>query len=271
MSIFTEDTVRQLHLKQQCTEFSIRAGDYMTDEAKSYICDKKLSLTIAGVPAIVRGKKTPASSCGFSSGFSENEDASSFSLRSGPSYHTEDGRTLRDKPEHMTHLYGNVIVCKNHARILFRGKMDSLMARIAEIQIAPPVRKDLPLTACLDELMDLCRKILLCEVSGKPLEPGTLFSLSEEEVHEYSHHPKKTIGIGHITLSRQCGETVILLNSLRTGVRETELAAINAFLTAEGDVIRPDILRVLNRMSSAVYVLMLQTEKAVQTRSENET
>ena len=46
------------------------------------------------------------------------------------------------------------------------------------------------------------------------------------------------------------GETALELNCLRTQVREAELAAAAAF--GEG---REDILRCLNRLSSAVYIL----------------
>ena len=49
------------------------------------------------------------------------------------------------------------------------------------------------------------------------------------------------------------GLRVARLNSLRTQVRQTELAAAQAF--PEG---REDIIRGLNRLSSAVYILMLK-------------
>ena len=38
----------------------------------------------------------------------------------------ETGAFYFEKPEHMTHLYGNVLVPKDHKRIYFRGKLDSL-------------------------------------------------------------------------------------------------------------------------------------------------
>ena len=66
------------------------------------------------------------------------------------------------------------------------------------------------------------------------------------------------------------GGLCLALNFLRTQVRETELAAANAFcgsprpsatpLASEGglEVERPDLLEALNRMSSAVYLLFLR-------------
>ena len=35
-----------------------------------------------------------------------------------------------EKPEHMTQLFGNKLVCKDHPRILFRGKLDALQADV---------------------------------------------------------------------------------------------------------------------------------------------
>ena len=40
-----------------------------------------------------------------------------------------------EKPEHMTHLVGNVLVVKNHPRILFRGKLDSLQSLFVLAQV----------------------------------------------------------------------------------------------------------------------------------------
>ena len=39
-----------------------------------------------------------------------------------------------EKPEHMTQLFGNRLVCKDHPRILFRGKLDALQADVVLAQ-----------------------------------------------------------------------------------------------------------------------------------------
>ena len=46
------------------------------------------------------------------------------------------------------------------------------------------------------------------------------------------------------------------LNLVRTQVRETELAAVEAFFDPTKGPEREDILTALNRLSSAVYVMM---------------
>ncbi|EPR3746057.1 ethanolamine utilization cob(I)yrinic acid a,c-diamide adenosyltransferase EutT, partial [Escherichia coli] len=51
------------------------------------------------------------------------------------------------------------------------------------------------------------------------------------------------------------GRDAALLNLLRTKVRETVAAQV--FITRSFEVLRPDILQALNRLSSTVYVMMI--------------
>jgi ethanolamine utilization cobalamin adenosyltransferase len=53
------------------------------------------------------------------------------------------------------------------------------------------------------------------------------------------------------------GRDAALLNLLRTKVRETETVAAQVFITRSFEVLRPDILQALNRLSSTVYVMMI--------------
>ena len=54
------------------------------------------------------------------------------------------------------------------------------------------------------------------------------------------------------------GLAVLLLNRCRCVARQVELMAVRAFADAEGNPTRVDILRALNRVSSMLYLLMLQ-------------
>ena len=45
-------------------------------------------------------------------------------------YRTPDGASFAEKPEHMTHLRGNILVPKTHPRIAFRGGIDTLEAEL---------------------------------------------------------------------------------------------------------------------------------------------
>ena len=48
---------------------------------------------------------------------------------------------------------------------------------------------------------------------------------------------------------------------VRTAARDAELKAVAAFTEKEGQVVREDILRGLNRMSSMLYILMIKAKR----------
>jgi len=163
------------------------------------------------------------------------------------------GGYLEEKPEHMTHLHGDVLVPKTHPRIRFRGKMDTLEAELLLCQLRLPA-----LVKPLGELLALSRKIVRCDVLEEPLEKTLLCGLTEEELRSHSHFPQDHYGQPHFMPEAGDGENILLLNRLRSLVRETELAAAAAFPPAPAPGARPDLVRALNRMSSLVYILMIR-------------
>jgi ethanolamine utilization cobalamin adenosyltransferase len=54
------------------------------------------------------------------------------------------------------------------------------------------------------------------------------------------------------------GEALARVNRARCAAREAELRAVDAFSDREGNPTRPDLLRALNRLSSMLYILMIQ-------------
>jgi ethanolamine utilization cobalamin adenosyltransferase len=52
----------------------------------------------------------------------------------------------------------------------------------------------------------------------------------------------------------------LYLNKLRTLIREVEITAVDAFVS-ELEIQKIDLLRALNRLSSAIYIMMLKEEK----------
>ena len=56
------------------------------------------------------------------------------------------------------------------------------------------------------------------------------------------------------------GEVILQLNRCRCAARAAELAAVDAFVNPDGNAVREDILRALNRMSSMVYILMIKAK-----------
>ena len=168
-------------------------------------------------------------------------------------YRLLSGGTLSEKPEHMTHLNGEVLVVKDHPRIVFRGKLDTLEAELLLCQLA-----DSSLEAPVGEILALARQIIRCEVLDEPLSPGTLCGLTEDEQRRRSHFPQDYYGQPHFMPSAADGAVIARLNRARCAAREAELAAVTAFRDRDGNPTRVDILRAMNRMSSMLYILMVQ-------------
>ena len=166
------------------------------------------------------------------------------------------GGMLREKPEHLTHLEGNVLVAKDHPRIVFRGAVDGLQAEILLCQMEiPELRKE------LGELLELARRIIRCDVLEEPLGEETLCGLTEGELRSHSHRPQDFYGQPHFMPEWDDGAEMLELNRLRCRVRDTERAAVAAFRDENGNPTRVDILRALNRMSSMVYILMIRMKR----------
>jgi ethanolamine utilization cobalamin adenosyltransferase len=83
------------------------------------------------------------------------------------------------------------------------------------------------------------------EVNERPVATGKLFGMSLDDLHRLSHEARAPIP------AHTMGALSVRLNTLRTRVRETEIAAVRAFMETE----KEDIIRALNRLSSAVYWL----------------
>ena len=169
----------------------------------------------------------------------------------------ETGAFYMEKPEHMTHLVGNVLVVKNHPRILFRGKLDSLQSAVVLAQV--DIHERGGSQALIDDLGDILkilREMMRCDVLDEPFQMDTIIGLTHAELREQSHDPQRFFGVKAMVLpDYTMGRDFALLNQLRTDVRETEVAAASAFHTG-AKYTRGDIIEELNRMSSAVHILM---------------
>ncbi len=170
-------------------------------------------------------------------------------------YRLLSGGYLEEKPEYMTHLNGDVLVQKTHPRIVFRGAMDTLEAELLLcMQAAPRWRTE------LGQILDLARNILRWEVMGEPVREEKLCGMTQEELRQRSHRPQDFYGQPHFMPQVADGETVLRLNRVRCAAREAELKAVAAFTDPRGGVDREDILRSMNRMSSMLYILMIQAK-----------
>lgn len=136
---------------------------------------------------------------------------------------------------------------KSGNRFILRGKLDSLNAQIIFMQTCSQNQEYI---SDLEDLREIVRKLQRCEACGEIFsEDFVLWGFSADELHAQSHNPDG----GHIMPHRDMLTESASLNLLRTLIRETELASCHAF---PNDELR--LSHILNRLSSAVYVLMFK-------------
>ncbi|KLI24256.1 ethanolamine utilization protein [Brachyspira hyodysenteriae] len=241
MRVITEEMIINDILDKDVSEYFIEEGDFLTLSARKYLDSKNIEI------------KIKTNNCNVGS-FTSNPKSYGIKEIENIEYYIdyETNKRLDTKHENYTHLYDNVLVEKNHPRIILRGKLDSLLALIVDIEYEFKERQEYKLLEYLKKYHKLIHAILYSEVTNKSLELDTIFGLTDEEIRKISHHPKEYFGCDHIFINYNMPYTVIKLNLIRTAVRETELIAYNALKNE-----REDIIKVLNRMSSAVYILML--------------
>ena len=167
-------------------------------------------------------------------------------------------QVVDQKPDAMTHLDATTLVAKNDLRIAFRGRVDSAIAHAVLLQtqwqseaVAPALQR------MLADIRSALGNVLRCETLGETMLPITVGDFDEAQLHAVSHHPLKHLGHDHIVPALEHGSTVARLNVLRTAIREAEIAGAQSFIDKDFSVRRGDLLQALNRLSSAVYVLML--------------
>ena len=171
-------------------------------------------------------------------------------------YRTLFGATLNEKPEHMTHLKGNILVRKDHPRIAFRGMVDALEG---ELMLAQQASHEYPaLVKELEEALALVRRLIRCDVLDEPVGELRLSGYDAGQLREYSHYPDKYLGQPHFLPAYTDGPALLAVNKVRTLVRQAELSAYAAFKDVEGNVTRGDIILALNRLSSLMWIIMIK-------------
>lgn len=244
MDILTEYELRAMCLPQDTKQYTVKQGTFITPGAKEYLADRGIELIFGDIR-----DKTGGS---FGKGIMSYTPIKSSGNDRFVDYIT--GQKYSRKPEHMTHMRGNMLVSKTHPRILFRGKLDSLEALIMQTQIIVCEEGYKNIADELDELLTFVQHILAAEVKDEPLQSFNLLGMDSDKLRYASHHVKEEFGVEHSVPHYSMGKASVALNTLRTYVRETELAAANAFIK-EDVVEHSDIIEALNRLSSCVYII----------------
>lgn len=247
MALITENNARKMladGVIKEKGELHLMKNQLITPSAREFLTEKKISIK----------QENP---CSENIEKMEKKEKIGVEILS-EEYETLFGIKLTEKPEHMTHLRGNLLVFKDHPRIAFRGAIDSLESEIILVQIIAQKEKLPKMVDDLEEIIRFIRLLLRCEVSGEKLGQFQLQGLTESELRERSYHPSKYYGIKHFLPSYEKGEIAAHLNQLRTKTRETELAAYRSFKEEYGQGAHPEIIRGLNRLSSLFWIMMFR-------------
>lgn len=165
------------------------------------------------------------------------------------------GEAPAQKPVAMTHLNSHELVPKNDPRLQFRAKLDSTIAMAVWLQV--DLSQSTDLAVWLSDIRSVLGQIMRADVLDEVLPAFAIGGLNDDALHQLSHDPLKHLGHDHLVPEQHQGRIVVMLNLLRTSVRELEVTAAQVFMGLGFQLRRPDLLHALNRLSSAIYVAML--------------
>lgn len=217
--LYTKETVRDnIRNRDGKRVFYLGKGDQLTSDARDYLTRERIAILPASEARPER-------------------------------YRLFSGGYMEEKPEHMTHLNGDVLVEKTHPRILFRGAVDTLEAELllCAVNAAGEIRKQ------LEEALAFTRTLLRHEVLDEPVKEEMLGGMDAKALRERSHRPQDFYGQPHFMPMPTDSLLLLQVNRARCAARAAELRAVAAFPAG-----REDLLRAFNRLSSFLYLVMIQ-------------
>ena len=220
--LYTKEAVRDnVRNRDGKRVFYLGKGDNLTSDARDYLTRERISI----LPA---------------------------SQAKPDRYRLLNGGYIEGKPEHMTHLNGDTLVKKTHPRILFRGAVDTLEAELllCAANAQGEIRKQ------LEEALSYTRTLLRNEVLDEPVKIETLGGMDEKTLRERSHRPQDFYGQPHFMPAPTDSLLLLQVNKARCAARAAELKAVAAFPAD-----REDLLRAFNRLSSFLYLIMIELKK----------
>ena len=246
MKVITEAMLRDELKRSEITEYRVPDGMMLSPAAREYLQQRKIKISRESASerqkeAAVPAERTPEMAAPLQAKYRDYET----------------GALYLEKPEYMTQIEGDMLVVKNHPRIAFRGKLDSLQALIVLDQAILNEKTGYgKMIADLDDILGVLREIMRCDALNEPLRVEKIIGLTSAELRERSHAPMKFFHVKYMRLpDYKMGIAYALLNQLRTAVREAEVTAVNAFKNGTSYE-RQDILEIFNRLSSAVHIMM---------------
>ena len=173
MKAITEEQLRLELRNTQPDTYFVPEGKLLTPAAREYLQQRKIKIGKGegngAAPRIVATELPPVP-----------EVAQTAPAMPKPKYiDYETGAFYLEKPEHMTQLVGNKLVPKDHPRILFRGKLDSLQALVVLDQAL--IAEGGGSKKLIDDLADVLhtlREMMRCDVLDEIFQKDTVIGLT---------------------------------------------------------------------------------------------
>ena len=264
MKAITEEILRYELRNSEPDVYVVPAGSILTPAAKEYLQQRRIKYQMkrsfrdqidAGNKVQEKTEKAGATSQQEEKIPAVEKPAAAAVQRPKYTDH-ETGAYYYEKPEHMTQLYGNELVNKDDPRIVFRGKLDSTQSLVVLAQAVIHENGCQTLVDDLNDILRHLRELMRCDVLAEDVPEMSTIGLSHAELRERSHDPMKFYKIKQMLLpDYTMGINYAYLNQIRTQIRETELSACTAFRDG-GKYKRRDIIEELNRLSSALHIMM---------------
>jgi ethanolamine utilization cobalamin adenosyltransferase len=271
--IITEYELRANWHKNKPEVITVPPGSVITPAARDFLRDKGIKVQIEGDGMIDLNRINYSSSRHSQIESQESKDWDNHMRAAGDPVPSPSAGVAPPsagvapvKPEHMTHLHGSNLVCKNHPVIGLRGQLDLFQCQLMEAELFFQERGERELVDQMEEIAEFARQLMTAEVLQQPFTLDTLIGYTADELREVSHHPGKYLGVKHTYLSISQGPIAMRLHCLRSKAREVELYASQAFTDLQGACARTDIVTALNRLSSAFYILACKARAQYENR-----
>lgn len=240
--VLTEDKLKYLYKKEGLKELVLEKGVILTPSARQFLTEK-------GIPIVKEKSSLPTK-------YENKTEVKEIIIEY--KYKGLKGESYSEKPETMTQLFGNTLVDKSHNRIKLRGELDILFGKWILLMKEIDSKKITKLHKDMKSIEEFIGNILKSEILETPLENPILLGESLDKIKEISHNPKKYFSLEHLfNINSDYDLLVLKLNELRGYSRKVEISAVEAFDQCS----RLDLLTALNRLSSAIYIVMLKGVK----------
>lgn len=164
----TEDFLRVELRNTQPEVYYIPEGKILTPAAREYLQQRKIKVAAGGQPGGAGPRGPPRPPAVVPTVMCAPEPPK-------PKYvDYETGAYYMEKPEHMTQLFGNVLVAKDHPRIHFRGKLDSLQALVVLDQVQIAEGGCQKLVDDLGNILGVLREMMRCDVLDEAFKNETI-------------------------------------------------------------------------------------------------